>query len=729
MRVQKLLVAATALSLACSACQPESPQQQAEPREKTAFQTSTNWMPEIDVQADVAIVYGTLDRENLSFEQRLESWRQHGYNTHFMTGMAWGDYHDFYSGTWDDTEHADIAQLEADGSPIMHGEGSPYVVPDSSFVNYMKEAVVKKVIDAGVSTIYLEEPEFWARAGYSEHFKKAWEKYYGFPWKAQHESIENSYLSNKLKYHLFYSAIQEVSEYAKEYGKSKGMAVQVFIPTHSLINYSAWEIVSPEASLASLPSIDGYIAQVWTGTSRTPNYFNGLKSERVFETAFLEYGCMISMTAPTQRKVFLLTDPIEDGVRDWADYKKNYEATFTAKLLYPGVANYEVMPWPERIYTRPYKLTNSDEETLIPRFYSTQMQIMINSLNDMPVSDNRLNGTKGIGVLMSNSLMFQRFPIHEGYEDPNFSNFFGQVMPLVKRGVPVEIVHLENLGYAESLMNISVLVMSYSNMKPMEQKSHEQLAQWIKNGGTLLYTSKDEDPYQHVMEWWNSNDQNYERPVDHLFGLLGIAIPASEGFHPIGKGAVYILHNDPKEFVMNENGDSNYLATLQEAYQHATHSAIEYKNYFELERGPYTIAAVMPESTSKSSLVISGPVIDLFDPELPILDEKLIAPGQQSYLYRLNSISDKSSPKVLAAATRVYDEVKESNSYSFVAKSPLNTTNCMRIYLPQVPGATSLTDANSAKVPILQADWDDVSGTLLLKFENQPAGVHVKISW
>ena len=147
-------------------------------------------------------------------------------------------------------------------------------------------------------------------------------KYYGFEWRPQHESPENTYLSSKLKYYLYYRALNEVFTFAKEYGKSKGMDVKCYVPTHSLVNYSQWQIVSPEASLASLPCVDGYIAQVWTGTSREPNFFDGRKRERVFETAYLEYGSMESMTAPTGRKMFFLTDPIEDWPRDWADYKK-----------------------------------------------------------------------------------------------------------------------------------------------------------------------------------------------------------------------------------------------------------------------------------------------------------------------------------------------------------------------------------------------------------------------
>jgi hypothetical protein len=48
-------------------------------KQKTAFQTSSPWMPEIDVRSDIAIVYGVNDRKGMTFEQRVQSWRDHGY--------------------------------------------------------------------------------------------------------------------------------------------------------------------------------------------------------------------------------------------------------------------------------------------------------------------------------------------------------------------------------------------------------------------------------------------------------------------------------------------------------------------------------------------------------------------------------------------------------------------------------------------------------------------------
>jgi hypothetical protein len=699
-------------------------------RQKTSFQTSSPWIPEIDVRSDMAIVYGTGDRKGVTFEQRVQSWRDRGYQIAFMTGIAWGTYFDYFLGKWDGQNHLGVGQVTMKGDTIWHGHNMPYIVPVASYLEYMKTAVVKRVIDAGVNRIFLEEPEFWARAGYSEPFKEEWQKYYGFPWRPQDASAENTYLSSKLKYQLYYNAIKEVSNYARAYAKSKGIDCKIYIATHSLVNYSSWMIVSPEASLASLPGIDGYIAQVWTGTSREPTYFDGQKKERVFENAFLEYGSMLSMTAPTGRKLFFLTDPIEDWPRDWADYKKNYQATFTAEILYPTVDNYEVMPWPERIYTRPYKLANTDSAVLIPKYYSTQMQVMINVLNKIPASANKITGVGSIGVLMSNSLMFQRFPTHNGYDDPQFSNFYGQTLPLVKRGVPVQTVHMENLGYPSTLASVKVLVMSYSNMKPGSPVVHQQLANWVRKGGVLIYCGKDDDPYQSVMEWWDTKGKNYHAPSEHLFGLLGLDPHAGTGRYPVGTGAVYVIRQDPKEFVLQHDGDGAYLDVMKKAFESdAKAGALILKNSFYLQRGPYDIISVLDENADQAPYMVKGPVIDLFDPALPVLDQKTVAPGEQSLLYNVGRVADKMKPQVLASASRNYEEKADHNSYSFVAKSPVNTRNSMRVLLPAQPSGVVVTDSKGQPVSDVQSSWDEGSHTEYLGFANSPDGMKVSLKW
>ncbi|MGE9313896.1 hypothetical protein ACLOAU_19745 [Niabella sp. CJ426] len=696
-------------------------------KKKTAFQVAAPWSSSYDVRSDIAIVYGINDAGG-NFEQRVKGWRDKGYEVHFMTGIAWGQYQDYFLGQYDGIKHLDEGQVEQDGDTIWHGKNVPYIVPSKSFLTYLKSHL-KRAIDAGVTAIHLEEPEFWARAGYSDAFKKEWQKYYGTTWKPQHESPDATYQSSKLKYHLYYNALKECFEYVKSYSKSLGRNIQCYVPTHSLINYSAWQIISPEASLASIKEVDGYIAQVWTGTSREPVYFNGIKKERVFENAFLEYGSMISMVQPTGKKIFLLTDPIEDWPRSWDDYKKNYQATFTAKLLYPGVADYEVMPWPNRIYLGKFRVEGNEEKQPISPAYATQMQVMVNALNEMPVSSNRLNGSHGVGVLVSNSMMFQRFPTHSGYEDPQLSNFYGMTMPLLKRGVPLEIVHMENLADANALKHIKLLIMSYANMKPLSETYHTVLANWVKQGGILIYYGLNKDPFQSVAEWWNTKGKTYRAPSEDLFKKLGLSTSSGTTgkFIRSGKGYFSINEQDPKELVMTAGGDHLLVEQVEKALKNFKKEELIFKNNFVLRRGQYIMAAVMDENTDKKPLVVKGPVIDLFDPRLPVLNEVKVLPGNQVFLFDLASVNED-GPRVLAAAARIYSEKVSKNDYTLIAKSPDNTVNIMRIKLPGKPVSVQATSGDTSAT-ILKNNWDVRTKTLLLEFANKSEGVGINIKW
>lgn len=721
----KIITNLAASALLVSAC--ATGHVTSESNTKTTFQTSRGWMPEIDNRADAVMVYGVggnpsdKGRGKKTLEDRIASWKERGYKVDFMTGIAWGEYQDYFTGEWDGKWHLDEGQVNAEGDTIWHGHMVPYIVPTENYLEYFKERHIKRVIDAGITSIYLEEPEFWARSGYSEAFKREWKEYYGTDWRPQDESPEATYMSGKLKYHLYYRALDEAFTYAKEYGRSKGLDVKCYVPTHSLLNYSQWKIVSPEASLASLPCVDGYIAQVWTGTSREPDYYNGICKERVFETAFLEYGCMASMTAPTGRKVWFLTDPIEDWPRDWEDYRRNYQATFTAQLLYPQINSYEIMPWPERIYTGLYnKSKDSDEKIHIPSDYATMMQIMVNALQNMPLAETQVSGTHGINVLMGNSLMFQRFPEHEGYDDPQLSNFYGMSMPLLKTGVPVGIVHIENLGFEKALKDAKVLIMTYSNMKPLDPEAHAYIAEWVKNGGNLIYAGRDDDPFQTVSEWWNKDGNDYASPSDHLFSLMGISSAPSAGDYKFGKGKVRIIRQDPKEFVLEKNGAEPLIGAVEELCG----DSIEKKNSFLLERGMYLLAAVLDESVSPEPLKLEGRYVDLYDPSLPICENVEVRPGVQRLFIDLSKVR-KDSPMILAAASRAENETLSGRTFSYVAKSPAATVNVSRVLLPAAPKSLKVNDKECLDLNC----WDEASQTYLLTFDNNPDGVAVEFAW
>lgn len=725
--------------------------------EKTSFQTSGPWKPSTDIRSDIAMVYGTSDRPTMTFEQRAQSWRDHGYHVQFMTGIAWGSYQDYVMGKWDGKPHWDEAQMEQNGDTVLHGRNSPYYVPTENYLRYFKEKIIKRVIDAGINTIYLEEPEFWVRSGYSTAFKKEWKQYYGFDWRPQHLSAENMYLSNKLKYYLYYRALKECFSFAKKYGAENNRDIHCYVATHSLLNYALWEIVSPEASLASLPEVDGYIVQTWTGTAREPSYYNGIAKSRAFATAFLEYGCMRSMTMPTGRRLYFENDPVEDVRRDWADYRKNYQTTFVAQLLYPDIDHYEVMPWPDRIFDGKYYVSQtSDEKAPMPKSYSTQLLVMINSLNQIRTTQNQTSGTQGISVLMGNSLMFQRLPTHDNgkaYEDPYFSNFYetsgmfhrfatdtrltdpelanfyGEALPFLMRGVPVSIVHIENLGYPKAFNDTKVLLMSYANMKPLSEKAHEDLVNWVRSGGIIVYSSRDQDPFQSVSEWWNKDDKHFDCPADDLFVKSGIGKNPKEGTYAVGQGKICIIRKDPKEYVLQNAGDTAFRKKVEALFQQKTGQAIQYKNSFYLERGPYEIISVLKEGVSEKPFMVKGKLIDLFDPSLPVLHEKLIRPGEQAYLFNIEKADASKNAQVLAAASRIIEEKLQSNQYSFIAKGPENTLNIMRILLPRAPRKIQLTDQAGHPLKTLQNLWDQDSQTCLLRFKNLQEGAKIMIKW
>ncbi|MBR6882691.1 MAG: hypothetical protein IKN06_06970, partial [Bacteroidales bacterium] len=332
-------------------------------------------------------------------------------------------------------------------------------------------------------------------------------------------------------------------------------------------------------------------------------------------------------------------------------------------------------------------------------------------------SRNTLDGSQGISVLMANSLMFQRFPVHEGYDDPQLSNFFGLALPLLNRGVPVGITHIENLGYPEALKDVMVLLMTYANMKPMDPVAHRQLADWVRNGGLLLYSATDTDPFQDVREWWNTGECTYDAPSDHLFELLGLEPHPGGGVYPCGKGRVCVLRSDPKEYVMTAGGDAMLLSAVESLY-----GPLQWKNHFLLDRGPYKIAAALDESVSDEPYVLEGSFIDLFDPTLSIVTRKELTPGSQAFLYDLRKAPR--APAILAAASRAYDLHRTARTFSYLCKAPAETYNVTRILLRRQPKSV-LVDGE----PASDFSWDPATRTLFLRFPNTPDGVRVEIRW
>lgn len=694
-------------------------------QQRLSFQTNGLWRPLTNVNADVAMVYGI----DPSMARRLESWRSHGYKVQTMTGVAWGKYQDYLDGLFDGRFHWDEAQQYKDGRLALHGDMqriTPYMSPNLAYGRYLS-AQVRKALDAGAGAIYLEEPEYYADTGWSQNFRREWKSYYGENWRPPDSSPDTQYRASKLKYFLYRRALGQVFDSVKQYDRTHGVVIPCYVATHSLINYAHWTVVSPESSLIDVGA-DGYIAQVWTGTARTPNVYQGRLKERTFSTAFLEYGAMQNLVRASGRRIWYLNDPVEDNPKhSWRDYQANWESTLTASLLNSEVWRFEVMPWPKRVFDSRHPLDRSSSGNAnmvrIPPAYATELQAVISALGDMRQSNVRwqASGTQNVGVLVSDTMMFER--ADPTPSDMNLGSFYGLALPLLKRAIPVEPVQIESATAPNFLERYKLLLLTYEGQKPPTPEFHNALAQWVHHGGALVVVDNDRDPYNAVREWWNKAPNAYRTPREDLFVKLGIA-PDASGLYKVGKGVVLSARLSPAALTYKKTGAATIRKLAKQAAS-AVHLEWKETNALVLRRGPYIIAAGLDESIpNEKPYLLRGRFIDLFQANLPIVTQVRLTPGRRILLLDLGSAPTTPSPVVIAAACRITKERSTGKTFNFLADGIEGTRAVVRVRTDQRPAKIFV-----AGHLLTRDSYDIADDTLRIRFLNSATPLPVEVDF
>lgn len=745
--------------------------------ELTGYQEGAPFRKSIDLQCDFVMVYGIDD----TMPERVRQYREAGYVVHLMTGISWGHYQEYLDGKWDGKSHWDEAQTARSGKQIIHNPTVPYMVPTISFTNYLTEKL-KAAIDAGVEALHLEEPEFWDYGGYSKAFKREYQIFYKEKWRAPHEDLDARYKTSRLMAHLYARAVSRISAELKEYAMVRyGKNIPFYVPTHSLLNYTQWKIMSPEAALIDIPTVDGCIAQVWTGTSRTANVYEGRYRERTFETAYLEYGIMQELVRGTGRKMWFLHDPIEDRPKyDWADYEKNYLKTLVASFLHPAVHRYEICPWPHRVFDGVYpriqpNIKEKDETSIaapdakpIPAHYATMLSSMIQLCGDMDQEEYSFeNEQGGIGLFMSDSGLFQRtFPdgvAEEGFaaslkdsavqdgggeycEDEEeiarmmqqlmtddqklydyvqsgaFPQFFGLALPLLKYGLPVRPVQLDNISrFATYLGDYATLILSYEYIKPVSPDINASIASWVRNGGNLIYIGDDSDPFHKIGSFWQAS--GYDTPAQHLFELCGISFHATEGIYEVGQGSVSIMRRSPAKISASAELAQEYRSFIGQVLRERGHDW-QHTNHLTLHRGPYIISDVMDESVTEQPKVFTGLFADMLANDYKVITEKTVYPDGNAILFDFAKIEGE-AVRIVGTSARIDEMQVSDEEVRLEVKAADRIRVFIRLRLPQEVKSASAADEAGSAVPV-SVQWDKISQTALFSYDSTNQAVSIR---
>lgn len=722
--------------------------------ELTCYQEAGPVTPWVDIGQDIAIVYGT----DPGMPARVKGFKDRGYVVHLMTGIAWGNYMDFFNGEWDGTEHWDEIQLNRDGSitgESIHATG--YICPTIPYLEYLTEKM-KVAVDAGVEAIHVEEPEYLNASGYCEGIKREYEMYYHEPWVAPHVSVDAHYKIARLKAYLYRRAIERTSQSLCSYAKRKyGRTLRFYVPTHSLLNYSQWKVMSPEGTLTDVPTLDGYKAQIWMGTSREPNVYGGKYRERTFETAFLEYGVMQELVRGTERTMWFDNDPIEDNPKhDWNDYRKNYREVLMGSLLQPKINRFQLCPWPSRFLPDNCKYPwGQPDATPIPEDYRTELFNIFQMQGTFGTEDFEYeNEMPDVGVFLSDTAMFQRNfsddvmadkfnekyekignieivsaanygssirQLKEGnrldyYESGAFPLFYGLTLPLLKGGLPVRPVQLENITrYPTYLDNYKLLVLSYEFQKPLTADINTTLANYVADGGILVYVGDGIDPFHNIKSWWNTGKQNYKTALEHLMKAMAIPLNAEDGEYTYGDGKFVLIRKSPADFTYKVEDAKAYRELIGKLIGKELN-----KNYISLRRGEYYVTAVMDESDTDEPFVHEGLFADMFDINFKVITKKVIKPNEYAVLYDLTKIADKEN-EIIGTSIRInkFDVTDEGFT---VEGTGAYCEAKMRLKLKKQPKEVMVTIntavGNETLTEKAEIEWDELSSSVLISFHN-----------
>ena len=519
----------------------------------TISQVNMTYTPSLALPLDCILAYS----DYTTASSKIKGYLDKGYKQvgiMLALGRDSGGY--YINGTYDGEEHYDIVQASnstADKNSWLHHSGTTYYVcPTLGFAEYLVECC-KRGIEAGATMILIEEPDFFENSGYEDAYKTEWEDYYGTDWQAYDKSdAESRFMHAELKAHIMTKAMDYISTEVKKIDSS----VEIILCSHSSSNYMWHRIAANNYDILALPGVDGMVLQAWTDTTSRQFSVQNKGGRHVFEYSWLEYSEGINYARKLGKRIYALNDPLADNeaIRDIA--YNYYMENIMAQTINPYINAYEVV-WPDRFLWS-------------EGWYKSMQESVYQVLNDMAKNDVTFKGgSSGIGVVTGYNV------VADDYDSNRASSIVtGLVCNLVASGVPVNVLTVESIQDAQYLEGIHTLILSYDHIKPtysyngyesadMKKKmpANDVIAQWVKDGGSLIYVGGANDN-QGISSWWNTNGNDYDSPEAELFEQLGLSVSVKDlGFKYDVTLASQATSNYMKDYTISDIAEVGYRMT------------------------------------------------------------------------------------------------------------------------------------------------------------------------
>jgi len=699
------------------------PEQTHNPTEipKTLFQTNRSFDPGIAIPSDGVILH-CHGAEPEDMAKTLKSWQEKGYLTQRMF-FADSDAGNIYTtGKFDGIKHPEDIEKDQNGNPVLCAGVRPYMVPTKAWIQYL-ETQAKYGIDGGARAILPEEPLAHKFTGYEEGFKKLFLKEYGAPWKPPHESPDAFFKTCRLKNKLYITLEQELQKFCANYSREKNQNVDFLIPIHSMYSNLSAGLVAPLGTSLSINGHQGYIGQIWTGPVLwSLQNFSG-KDAKFFDAAYLLYDYFVNLVLDRDYALYLLTDPVEDHPgRTWSDYKNWFKECAAAELLFGEIDTYELMPWPERIFLPGHKTGGG---TPGPMKYRTTILSILTALQDMPKAESTIRGgTRGIGMLIGDSAMWQH---RDGKVlDP----YFSILVPLLKKGIPVSSVPMERIRDEKYRNRFNLLILCYDAWKPERREFHEELCQWVKQGGVLLLFDG-KDRFDTIDMFWKK--EGFPNAQAHLLKLLGVDYKAIEikrtgekigKFHrECGKGHVVISRTSPEQLTGDSPTGKQLIQLIKDVFESYTGKEFKTSGELSIKRGPYLICHTFDDKKT-----IPGKFIDVFSTDLKVIENPDMQPNSSMILFDISEKCKNNKPCLVYSTYRLTGKKEEQDRTSFFIRGPEGVEGKVRLFKAgrETEKIEAFTrEGGKVETNVLPGEQN----TLLLGFQNHASGIGFCLKW